>query len=66
VEEPLSGAPEDVAVWKTTNTFGPGGGNGNSTSDIALRASDDGNFLYLYYYFTNGAIACYQFDCFDI
>jgi hypothetical protein len=66
VEAPLSGTPEEAALWKITNTYGAGNGNGNSTGDIVLRASDDGNFLYLYYYFTNGAIVCYQFDTYDI
>lgn len=67
VEEPLSGAPADVAVWNITNTLGPiGVSQGNSTADIVLRASGDGNFLYLYYYFTNGVTVCYQFDTYDI
>jgi hypothetical protein len=65
VENPLSGTPEEAAIWEITNTHGAGGTNGNSTSDIALRPSADGNFLYLYYYFTNGAIVCYQFDSYD-
>jgi hypothetical protein len=66
VEEPLSGTPDDAAVWKILNEHGAGNSNGNSTSDIVLKASADGNFLYLYYYFTNGAIVCYQFDTYDI
>jgi hypothetical protein len=67
VENPLSGNPADVAVWSITNPHPPvGNSNGNSTSDFVLRASEDGNFLYLYYMFTTGVIACYQFDAYDI
>jgi hypothetical protein len=68
-ETPLSGTPDkaEAVIWSITNTHGVGNPNNNgTTSDIVLRASDDGNFLYLYYYFTNGAIVCYQFDTYDI
>jgi hypothetical protein len=66
-DEALAGTPSEAAIWSVTNTYGAGNANNNgTTSDIALKASADGNFLYLYYYFTNGAIVCYQFDCYDI
>ncbi|WP_423128925.1 DUF5018 domain-containing protein [Gaoshiqia sp. Z1-71] len=40
--------------------------NGNGTGDVALRVSDDGFYLYLYFMFTNGYVVGYQFDCIDM
>lgn len=40
--------------------------NGNGTADVAFRVSDNGYYLYLYFMFTNGCIAGYQFDCIDL
>lgn len=40
--------------------------NGNGTGDVALRVSDDGYYLYLYFMFTNGYIVGVQFDCIDL
>jgi len=40
--------------------------NGNGTGDVALRVSEDGYYLYLYFMFTNGYVVGYQFDCIDI
>ncbi len=40
--------------------------NGNGTGDVALRVSEDGYYLYLYFMFTNGYVVGYQFDCIDM
>ncbi len=40
--------------------------NGNGTGDVALIASADGYYLYLYFMFTNGYVVGYQFDCIDM
>jgi len=40
--------------------------NGNGTGDVAFTQSDDGFYLYVYFMFTNGYVACYQFDCIDM
>lgn len=40
--------------------------NGNGTGDVALRVSDDGYYMYLYFMFTNGYVVGYQFDCIDM
>jgi hypothetical protein len=51
------------------NTYGAqaaGTTNNNSSGDVALVQSADGNFLYVYFMFQNGYVVGYQFDCFDI
>ena len=40
--------------------------NTNGTGDVALRASEDGFYLYLYFMFTNGYIVGIQFDCIEM
>jgi hypothetical protein len=40
--------------------------NGNGTGDVALKVSDNGYYLYLYFMFTNGYVVGYQFDCIDM
>ena len=56
------GAP----IWKApTGTYGGkdnAGQNANGTGDVALRVSDDGYYMYLYFMFTNGQVVCVQFD----
>ena len=41
---------------------GNGLNNGNGTGDVALKVSEDGLHLHLYFMFTNGQVACVQFD----
>ncbi|MDK2840675.1 MAG: hypothetical protein PWQ17_180 [Anaerophaga sp.] len=61
-----------AVVWETPlNTYGPnaisgGVANVNGTGDVALKVSDDGFYLYLYFMFTNGYVVGYQFDCIDM
>ncbi len=43
-----------------------GGQNKDGGGDVALKVSDDGYFMYLYFMFTNGCVVCVRFDCFDI
>ncbi len=43
-----------------------GGQNANGTGDVILKVSDDGYYMYLYFMFTNGCVACVQFDCIDM
>lgn len=40
--------------------------NANGTADVALKVSDNGYYLYLYFMFTNGCIVGYQLDCIDL
>ncbi|MFC3196095.1 DUF5018 domain-containing protein [Parapedobacter deserti] len=50
--------------------YGPaaasGAVNGNGTGDVAMRVSENGFYLYLYFMFTNGYVVGVQFDCVDI
>ncbi|WP_320018947.1 DUF5018 domain-containing protein [Labilibaculum manganireducens] len=62
----------NAVVWESPrNIYGgksvsPAVANGNGTGDVALRVSEDGYFLYLYFMFTNGYVVGYQFDCIDL
>lgn len=61
-----------AVVWQTpADTYGakavsPVVANANGTGDVALKVSDDGYYLYLYFMFTNGYVVGYQFDCIDM
>ena len=61
-----------AVVWEApADTYGPKAispvaANANGTGDVALRVSDDGYYLYLYFMFTNGYVVGYQFDCIDM
>ncbi|MGC4234646.1 MAG: DUF5018 domain-containing protein [Niabella sp.] len=58
------------AIWKAPiGIYGGkdnGGQNANGTGDVALQVSDNGYYMYLYFMFTNGQVACVQFDCIDM
>jgi hypothetical protein len=62
----------NAVVWETpSDTYGPKAispvvPNLNGTGDVALKVSDDGFYLYLYFMFTNGYVVGYQFDCIDM
>jgi len=43
-----------------------GGQNANGTGDVALKVSDNGYYMYLYFMFTNGCVVCVQYDCIDM
>lgn len=57
-----------VPVWTAeTGVYGGkengnGDSNGNGTGDVALKVSEDGLYLHIYFMFTNGQVACVQFD----
>ncbi|MGQ1890157.1 DUF5018 domain-containing protein [Thermophagus sp. OGC60D27] len=61
-----------AVVWETPlDTYGakaisPVVQNANGTGDVALKVSEDGFYLYLYFMFTNGYVVGYQFDCIDM
>lgn len=67
----FAGVASNVAFWTSgkgkygANAIGAAV-NGNGTSDVAFRVSDDGYFLYLYFMFTNGYLVGVQFDCVDM
>lgn len=42
------------------------GANANGTGDIAIKVSDNGYYMYVYFMFTNGCVVCVQYDCIDI
>lgn len=54
-------------IWKCpAGTYGGkdnGGANANGTGDVALKVSDNGYYMYLYFMFTNGCVVCVQYDC---
>ncbi|MDD4713548.1 MAG: DUF5018 domain-containing protein [Bacteroidales bacterium] len=56
-----------TAVWQNLPDLyggkGNGGTNGNGSGDVALKVSDDGYYMYLYFMFTNGCVVCVQYDC---
>ncbi|NDV69699.1 DUF5018 domain-containing protein [Dysgonomonas sp. 25] len=59
------------AIWGAPKgTYGPNaiGGvqNGNGSGDVALRVSDDGYYMYMYFMITNGYVVGVQFDCIDM
>lgn len=60
-----------TAVWDAPiGTYGSkdngGGANGNGTGDVALKISDDGYYMYMYFMFTNGCVVCVRYDCIDL
>ncbi len=40
--------------------------NGNACADVALKVSDNGYYMYLYFFFAGGRMVCVQFDCLDM
>lgn len=40
--------------------------NANGLADVALKVSDNGYYMYLYFMFSNGYVVCVQFDCIDM
>ncbi len=62
----------NAVVWEAErNVYGgksidPPVVNANGTGDVALRVSEDGYYMYLYFMFTNGYVVGYQFDCIDM
>jgi len=58
---PIWSAPKGVYGGKDN-----AGANTNGTGDVALKVSDDGYYMYLYFLFTNGCVVCIQFDCIDM
>lgn len=58
------------SIWNAPiGTYGGkdnGGTNANGTGDVALKVSDNGYFMYLYFMFTNGCVVCVQYDCIDM
>ncbi len=59
----VTGAVEPL-VWRSENTFGARDlGVQGSSSDVYMRVSDNGYYLYLYFMFTDGYVVGYQFDC---
>lgn len=61
----ITGAVEPL-VWRSDNTFGARSISTSlkgSSSDVLMRVSDNGYYLYLYFLFTDGYVVGYQFDC---
>ncbi len=40
--------------------------NGNACGDVALRVSDNGYYMYMYFFFAGGQLVAVQFDCLDM
>lgn len=67
----LSDGNLDNLLWESeTGVYGSMAtiveANGNACSDVALRVSDDGYYMYLYFFFAGGRLVCVQFDCLDM
>lgn len=68
----LADGTSDAVVWESPrDTYGakavtPVVANANGTGDVALRVSDNGYYLYVYFMFTNGYVVGYQFDAIDM
>ena len=67
----LGDANLDNIVWKSeVGIYGSMSNitqaNGNACSDVALRLSDNGYYMYAYFFFAGGQLVCVQFDCLDM
>ena len=67
----LGDANLDNIVWKSeVGIYGSMSSinqdNGNACSDVALRLSDNGYYMYAYFFFAGGQLVCVQFDCLDM
>lgn len=67
----LGDANLDNIVWKSeVGIYGSmssiNQANGNACSDVALRLSDNGYYMYAYFFFAGGQLVCVQFDCLDM
>lgn len=67
----LGDANLDNVVWKSeVGIYGSmsniNQANGNACSDVALRLSDNGYYMYAYFFFAGGQLVCVQFDCLDM
>ncbi len=40
--------------------------NTEGTGDVVFKVAKNGYYLYVYLVFSNGGIACYQYDCIDM
>ena len=67
----LGDANLDNIVWKSElGIYGSmnniAQANGGACSDVALRLSDNGYYMYAYFFFAGGQLVCLQFDCLDM
>ncbi len=67
----LGDANLDNIVWKSeVGIYGSMNNitqaNGGACSDVALRLSDNGYYMYAYFFFAGGQLVCLQFDCLDM
>jgi hypothetical protein len=44
----------------------PANQNTEGTGDVVFKVAKNGYYLYVYLVFSNGGIACYQYDCIDM
>lgn len=54
---------KDYLVLRTSDLIT--NSNGNRTSDVVMKVSDDGYKLHMYCLLTNGVVVAYEFDCID-
>jgi hypothetical protein len=57
--------PIEICETKIYGGIANDGQNIEGASDVVLRASKDGYYLYAYFMFANGYVACKQYDCID-
>ena len=57
--------PIEICETKIYGGIANDGQNTEGASDVVLRASKDGYYLYAYFMFANGYVACKQYDCID-
>ena len=60
------GSPIELCETKLYGGIANGAQNVEAASDVVLRASKDGYYLYAYFMFANGYVVCKQFDCIDM
>ncbi len=67
----LSDSNLDKVTWKSdAGIYGSMANitqaNGNACGDVALRVSDNGYYMYMYFFFAGGQMVAVQFDCLDM
>ena len=61
VRQPNSSIPDKIYGGLENS-----GQNTEGTGDVVFKVAQNGYYLYVYLVFSNGGIACYQYDCIDM
>lgn len=63
---PIDFGPDGLDINGNYGGKALGAVNANSCGDVALKVSEDGYYLYIYFMFDNGYVGCVQCDCIDM